>query len=442
MFRMANVTPWEHSRNRRVSSPRLILWSIFEYLNNSSGRFSTRIMIFKAAAPYGTGFIGSGQRVTTPFVAGRIMLITGRNSFDPLPIGSKYRTLQAGSPLNVPVHPPKLLSHKETPVENDSRYRSRLKVRIGKALTTEETSLTAAFHQRDVIVQSAKPEQPLNEASWLVMSVRGFTTPTEAREYGERLRSAAHLAGLCTRVGADGRATGDDRTTTHISAAGEDWLRSRGALQPGERTVPDVHGLMVFPDDDNIRVFSAEGRGQATHDPREFIRAIEESMTEGVTLDVEQAIRVLNLAHINASSLAKVVLAISSIEALAVNSEGWTACQRQMIDRAAAWVQAEFGESHASRQVMDSMQRMHQPSLRQQSRRLLEKYELQALWLDWEDVYGRRSRLFHGGALRDNEAVLELAQAAITVCAKIVLSIAKRQGATLPIAAQTHYGVR
>ena len=47
---------------------------------------------------------------------------------------------------------------------------------------------------------------------------------------------------------------------------------------------------------------------------------------------------------------------------------------------------------------------------------------------------------FHGDALRDNEAVLDLAQAAITVCAKIVLSIAKRQGATLPTAAQTHYG--
>ena len=331
--------------------------------------------------------------------------------------------------------------HEEMAVSNNVRYRSRLKVRIGKALTTEETSLTAAFNRRDVIVQSAKPKQPLNEASWLVMSVRGFTTPTEARECGESLRRAAHLAGLCTRVGADGRATGDDRTTTHISAAGEDWLRSRGALQPGEHTVPDVHGLMVFPDDDNIRVFSAEGRGSATHDPREFIRAIEETMTEGVTPDVEQAIRVLNLAHINASSLAKVVLAISSIEALAANNEEWTASQRQMIDRAAAWVDTEFGESSASREVIDAMRRMHQISLRQQARRLLGKYELQTLWPDWEDVYGRRSRLFHGGALRDNEAVLDLAQATITVCAKIVLSIAKRQGATLPTAAQTHYGV-
>ena len=210
--------------------------------------------------------------------------------------------------------------HEEGAVSDNVRYRSRLKVRIGKALTTEETSLTAAFNRRDVRVQSAKRKQPLNEASWLVMSVRGFTTPTEAREYGECLRGAIHLAGLCTRIGTDGRATGDDRTTTHISPAGEDWLRSRGALQSGEHTVSDVHGLMVFPDDDDIRVISAEGRGRATHDPREFIRAIEETIADGVTHDVEQAIRVLNLAHINESSLAKVVLAISSIEALAATN--------------------------------------------------------------------------------------------------------------------------
>ena len=86
-------------------------------------------------------------------------------------------------------------------MSNNVRYRSRLKVRIGKALTNRRTSLTAAFNRRDVIVQSAKPKQPLNEASWLVMSVRGFTTPTASTRVRGILRRAAHLAGLCTRVG-------------------------------------------------------------------------------------------------------------------------------------------------------------------------------------------------------------------------------------------------
>ena len=201
-------------------------------------------------------------------------------------------------------------------MSGDVGYRTRLKVRIGKGLTTSETSLNAKLNGRDVTVKSAKRDQPLEEASWLVMSSRGFANEREAFEHGEQLRSAAHLAGLCTRVGVDGRAVGEDRTTSGIFAGGEEWLRSRGALQAVEQVVGDVHGLMVLPDDENIRIFGGEARGRVTHDSRKFILAIEEAATKGVSHEVEDAIHVLNQAHINESPLAKVVLTISSIEAL------------------------------------------------------------------------------------------------------------------------------
>ena len=307
-------------------------------------------------------------------------------------------------------------------------YRTRLKVRIGKGLTTSETSLEAGFNGRDVTVKSAKQDQPLEEASWIVMSSGGFANERKAIEYGEQLRSAAHLAGLCTLVGVDGRAMGNDRTTSHISAAGEDWLRSRGALQMGEKVVDDVHGLMVLPDDENIRIFAGEARGRVTHDAREFILAIEEAATKGVSHGVEHAIHVLNQAHINQSPLAKVVLTISSIEALSDKNKSWTPSQRKIVDRAAAWVHTEFTESEAVREVTDAIQRMHHHSLRQQAKRLLEQYNLLTWWADWEDVYGRRSRLFHGGANREHEEAVALASDAMKVCARIVLSIAKRQG--------------
>ena len=99
-------------------------------------------------------------------------------------------------------------------------YRTRLKVRIGKSLSTSETSLKAQFNGKDVTVKSNKQDQSLREASWLVMTAPGFATESKAREYGEKLRRAAQMAGLCTLVGVDGRAIGDDRKTTHISAAG------------------------------------------------------------------------------------------------------------------------------------------------------------------------------------------------------------------------------
>ena len=235
---------------------------------------------------------------------------------------------------------------------------------------------------------------------------------------------------------------GDERTIGNITAAGEEWLRSLGLLQLGQKVVPNIHGLTVLPDDENIRVAGGEATGRVTHDPAKFVRAIEEAATEGVSQDVVQAISVLNLAQINESPIAKVVLAISSIEALAVQGEGWTASQREMIKRATDWVHGEFGDSSAAHEVTDAIQRIRQYSLRQQAKRLLTEHDLMAWWEDWEKVYGRRSSLFHGGANREEGAVVELANDAMTVCGRIVLSIAKRQGAVLPTAAQVHFGVR
>lgn len=327
-------------------------------------------------------------------------------------------------------------------MSNGVDYRVRLKVRIGKSLSTDETSLSAKYNGREIIVKSDKQDQPLKEASWLVIGARGFATESEAGEYGEDLRRTTHLAGLCSLVGVDGRAKGDDRTTANITAAGEEWLRSLGVLQLGQRTIPDIHGLTVFPDDENVRVVGGGATGRVTHDPAEFIRAIEEAATEGVSQDVLQAISVLNLAQINESRIAKVVLAISSIEALAVRGEGWTASQRKMIKRATDWVFGEFGDSGAAREVADAIHRMHQYSLRQQTKRLLTENDLLTFWSDWEDVYGRRSSLFHGGANHEERDVVELASEAIQVCGRIVLSIAQRQGAVLPTPAQVHFGVR
>ena len=321
-------------------------------------------------------------------------------------------------------------------------YRTRLKVRIGKSLSTSETSLKAQFNGKDVTVKSNKQDQSLREASWLVMTAPGFATESKAREYGAKLRRAAQMVGLCTLVGVDGRAIGDDRKTTHISAAGMEWLRSRGGLQAGEKVVDDVHGLTVSPDDENIRVFEASARGRVTHDSQEFIVAIEEATTEGVSHDVEHAIHVLNLAYINQSPLAKVVLAVSSIEALADKNESWTAHQRQIIDRAIECVNTEFAESDGAHAVAEAIRRMHQYSLRQQAKQLMTEYGLLTWWRDWEDVYKRRSSLFHGGANREHGEVVEFAGRAMKVCGGIVLSIAKRQGAVLPAAAQVHFGVR
>ena len=150
--------------------------------------------------------------------------------------------------------------------------------------------------------------------------------------------------------------------------------------------------------------------------------------------------RTLNLAYINHEPLAKVVLAVSSIEALAAGDAGWTPSQLDMIKWAADRVEAQFG--NAAEAVADAIRRVRYLSLRQQAKRLLDRHGLLELWPDWEDVYGRRSGLFHGGAGDDDPDSHDLANDAIRVCGAIVLSIAQRQGAILPNAASQHFPIQ
>ena len=322
-----------------------------------------------------------------------------------------------------------------------TKYCVRLKVRVGKGLTTTESSLSAIFQGKELTVKSAKKDEPLEDASWLVICARGFATERQAKEYGESLRGASHLAGLCCLVGVDGRAIGDERPKVYVSPAGEESLRSLGVLQAGEKWTPDVHGLSVLPEDENLRIVSGSATGTVTHDPLEFVRSIEETSTQEVSEKVMRAITVLNLAQINESSIAKVALAISSIEELADTGGGWSESQKKIIRETSDCLVSKYGDDDDVREVGDAIQRVHHFSLRQQTKRLLMEHDLMSCWNDWDEMYKRRSTLFHGGANREEGEVAGLADDAIRFCARIVLSIADREGAALPEAAQRHFGL-
>ena len=102
-------------------------------------------------------------------------------------------------------------------LEKKIRYRLWLKLRVGKALATEETVLTASVAGREVTIVSERQSQPLSKASWLLIECRGFEAEDDARDFGEKLRRAVHLAGLCARVGVDAGDPGEDRTVSWVN---------------------------------------------------------------------------------------------------------------------------------------------------------------------------------------------------------------------------------
>ena len=338
--------------------------------------------------------------------------------------------------------------------ENRVRFLLRLKLRVGKKLATEETVLTASLAGRQVTIRSERQSQPLSEASWLLIGCRGFEGEDDAKGFGEKLRRAVHLAGLCARVGVDAGDLGDDRTVSWVNP---EFLRRRGGLDPKTRIGSDVHGLLVLPDDGKT-LFPRFGQANLTvrMNAAVFVRAFEEALPESDLSgrdcpSIRRAVRVLNLAEMNADPIAKVVLAVSTIEGLATDPS-WTDAQKSMIEGAAAWLEQTDRDGEETRQVVEAIRRTRHTSIRQKIRKLLGSNDLlEDLWEDWDALYNKRSRLFHGGRRDGSEhrgdhlsesELHALGQEALTLCGRIVLSMAKREGIPVPSRAAVTFGVQ
>ena len=286
----------------------------------------------------------------------------------------------------------------------------------------------------------------------MVMGCRGFEAENHAREFGEELRRAAHLAGLCARVGVDAGDPGENPT---VSWFNPEILCGIEGLDPNTRIGPDVHGIVVLPDDGKtLFVRGGHASGQVRIYAAEFVRALEEALPESDTPgsdfpSIRRAIRVLNLAEMNEDPIAKVVLPISVIEGLATEPP-WTDCQKKLIERAAGWLQQNFGNGEETKQVINAILQVRRESIRQRIRKMLVANELSDMWSDWETLYNSRSRLFHGRTesgkeyrgdyLKESE-LHSLGQESINLCTRIVLSMAKREGISVPDGAKVHFGV-
>ena len=313
---------------------------------------------------------------------------------------------------------------------------------------TEESALTASIANRTVTIESEDRGKPLSKAHWLVMTCGGFETEAQAREFEEELQRATHLAGLCNRVGVDAGDPGEDRTMTWINP------EALPRVNPDQRLAPDVHGIVVLPDDGNNVFAHVRASGRALANAGYFMRSLEECLTEDGPLrsdpsSIRRAIRVLGLAEISKDPITKLVLAVSTVEGLATDPP-WTNEQRELLESVAACLKNAHGDGAEAMQVVEAIQRVRRESIRQRIRKLLQANGLSHVWRDWESVYQKRSTLFHGrpraegehrGSHLEESALHRLGQEAIKLSARIVLTIAKRKGIRVPGRAAVHFGV-
>ena len=321
-----------------------------------------------------------------------------------------------------------------TPKNNESGgFCIRLRVRIEKALNTDQSCLTTCLDGREVTIKPFKDSQSLSKVNCIVLAARGFATELEARAFGEQLRKILQLAALCSRFGVD---TGEDNELGWIN---ENSVRSSGALPPHVRFGMDVHGLLIHHTDTFLMSVSKPSVTVAS-DPAPFLDAMRElaeqpPLAESTILPV----RLLNLAYINPQPLARIVLAFSAVETVA-QKEKWSVKQRALIKKLVTKITNHAGSDREEQEVAEALERSHRIGVRQGVMRVLCLNGLEHLKREWDDIYSLRSGFFHGSEQLTEQKADEFAAKALELCSKIILGIIGRKGTNLPSVTSKRFG--
>lgn len=320
-------------------------------------------------------------------------------------------------------------------------FRVRLRVRLTKALHEIAVSRSFVLAGREAEIRSQKRDQPLSETAWVVIIVKGFPTEDEARYFGEHLRNAVEIAGLCSRLGVDvGRDPfGKDRVSHWIN---EQIVRASGQLQNHERLFPTVHGLAIVPDDDDNR-FAFMGADLVVRASAEHLLGAIGELAETLPADFiaqGEGVRLLNMALINPEHLGQIVLAISAVEALG-QKEKWTISQKAMIARLIALARegADFGGADGAEIAERMGTALQKVGLGQGVVRVLNRLGLGHLLKEWKRVYNARSAIFHGLKTVNEPDLAKLAMDTLTLCGTIVLTDLEQGGVTLPSVTSMHF---
>ena len=313
-------------------------------------------------------------------------------------------------------------------------FRIRLRVLIGKPLTSDESSKSFWILGREVTILSQKTGEPLSQTRWLVFRAAGFATEYDALSFGAQLKHVIQVACAGCWIGVD---IGRDISSSHVGEQIADLVAAEG-----DRLAQNVHGLLILPDDERTRILILEGTISVSADPNIFITAMEQSAQRISELDERtgQSLKVLNLALLSPDPLAQIVLAFAAVEHLA-DVEKWSASQLEFLGDLALQTTAAINLSSIEKaEIADAVTaQMQKLSVRQSIKRLLIRLSLDNIRAKWEEVYRLRSKLVHGHPSMNQLAINALAFEVCRLAARIVLSAIQGQGSHLPKIAETNF---
>ena len=314
-------------------------------------------------------------------------------------------------------------------------YSVRLCVRIGKGLHSVTDVIAVTVAGKAVNIKSRYGGPP-SDTDWIAFEASGFPSETVANDFGRTLQRIIQIAGICTGPSID---VGWD---TQRSWMNPDYLRDTGHLQHHQSLGRDIHGLYVYPDDENI-VFMplrpAAGVVRASSDY--FVGAIgalsDQRQISTLSDGLQSAIRLLNLAQINSARLARMLLAFAAIESL-VHEDKWTTDEQRYLDKIVASVENNgiWLDDRSRERIARAIGSARPTGVTQGVVQLLQNLNLESLEREWKALYSKRSRVMHGDTLLNEADEGEFSKEAIQFATTVILSAIRTSGVILPSVAE------
>jgi hypothetical protein len=299
------------------------------------------------------------------------------------------------------------------------KWRARLRFRVQKRIRIDANEHRLYIAGHEVVLTTPTRDLKIIDSEWLIMNARGFAGEAEAWQFGHRLKTAVEVSAVAARLGVD---TGWNRATSVLGKVIKDALTQEGAY-----VRDNIHGLDVFPDHPNTRIFTMNATAIVHAAPDPFLSDLDEIVRAAVTPSqrVVDVIRLLNYALLRPEPVAQIVFAVSAVESLG-QDERWSKDQKQLLrEIAAAAEQSSTGTEAERQEVADAIRKsLHRLTLRQGVFRLLNRLDLQDLKKPWDDLYAERSTLVHGLAPQPGEDYADLARRTVSLCGQILLKSA------------------
>ncbi|MGF7160341.1 hypothetical protein FHS85_001964 [Rhodoligotrophos appendicifer] len=283
-------------------------------------------------------------------------------------------------------------------------------------MTSDEPRLDFSLAGVPVSLLS-RSEEPLKKVTELVLKAEGLESESTARDFGERVKRALLVTSVSTRSGVN---LGKDLPTSGWGQTVKDDIFRKF----GHRLADNVLGLSVYSEKIPTIYMKFEATGTVTGSPEIFIETMCQYFGDKMIVNdvVKRSVEFLSSAYIEKSHVAKFILAISAIEALAI-SEARPDAERDLLQIAMAAVDNSDAAIETKKRVSEIIGWQLKEGPTAACKRIVRKYISKEASREFARIYSKRGKILHGDEGLDGLDVAQLSQDATELARSLVLKI-------------------